>query len=66
METSSEVVQLDIRGREVRSVTCKNGKTYEGDFFMAACDANAIYQGLLKGQYPDPAFEMRFNNPEDY
>jgi len=43
----------------------KNGKTYEGDFFIAACDA-VLYRGLLKGQYPDRAFEMRYNNPKDY
>ena len=66
IKTSSEVVKVDIRGKEVRSVTCKNGKTHEGDFFIAACDAKALYQGLLKGQYLDPAFEMRFNNPTDY
>ncbi len=66
IETSSEVVEVNIQGKEVRSVTCKNGKNYEADFFIAACDAHMLYRELLKGQYPDPDFEVRFNNPEDY
>lgn len=66
IETSSEVVKVDIRGSDARSVTCNNGKAYEGDFFIAACDANVLYRVLLKGRYPDRAFEMRFNNSQDY
>ncbi len=66
IQTSSEVVEVNIRGKEVKSVTCKDGRTVEGDFFIAACDADSVYRGLLKGQYPDQAFEMRFNNPEEY
>ena len=66
IETSSEVVEVDIRDKAVRSVTCKNRKTYKGDYFIAACDANVLYRGLLKGQYTDQAFEIRYNNPIDY
>ncbi|TYQ17888.1 UNVERIFIED_CONTAM: phytoene dehydrogenase-like protein [Acetivibrio alkalicellulosi] len=66
VESSCEVVDLDIKGDMVRKVKCKNGKFFEGDFIIAACDANALYERLLKGQYPDPEFQKRFNNPNVY
>jgi len=66
VESSCEVVDLDIKGDAVRKVRCKNGKSFEGDFIIAACDANALYERLLKGQYLDPEFQKRFNNPDVY
>ena len=66
IETSSEVVDLDIRGKNVKSITCKNGKTFAADYYIAACDAHMFFDGLLKGQYPDKAFQQRFSNPKDY
>jgi phytoene desaturase len=38
----------------------------EADYYIAACDAHVLYEKLLKGKYPDPEFQKRFNNPEDY
>lgn len=66
VEPSSEVVGLDIEGTSVKGVKCSNGRSFAGDFFIAACDAQALYEGLLKGQYPDPEFEKRFSNPTLY
>ncbi len=66
IETSCEAADLAIEGNTVRRATCKNGKTFEGDFFIAACDANVLYERLLKGQYPDPEFQKRFSDPETY
>jgi phytoene desaturase len=66
VESSCEVVDLDIKGDTVRKVRCKTGRSFEGDFIIAACDANALYERLLKGQYTDPEFQKRFNNPDDY
>lgn len=66
IETNSEVVEMEICGQDVHSVTCKNGKTYAGGYFVAACDAHLVYNRLLKGQYPDTAYELRFKNPADY
>ena len=66
IETSCEAVDLAIDGNIVRRVTCKNGKIFEGDFIIAACDANYLYEQLLKGQYPDPEFQKRFSDPETY
>jgi len=61
-----EAEDFAIDGNTVKQVTCKNGKNFEGDFFIAACDANVLYDRLLKGQYPDPEFQKRFNDPETY
>ena len=66
VETSCEAVGLNISGDGVRRVTCNSGKTFEADFFIAACDARVLYERLLKGKYPDPAFEERYRNPVDH
>lgn len=66
VETSCEAVELDITGNNVQRITCTNGKTFEADFFIAACDARVLFEKLLKGKYPDPAFEERYNNPKDH
>ena len=66
VEASCEAVELAIEGGEVRRVNCQNGKSFEADFVIAACDAKVLYDRLLKGQYPDPEFEGRFANPDHY
>jgi phytoene desaturase len=66
VEPSSEVVSLDIEGTAVKRAVCKNGKSFEGDFFIAACDAQVLYERLLKGKYPDPEFQKRYSNPTLY
>jgi phytoene dehydrogenase-like protein len=66
VEPSCEVTDIKIEGDTVRQVRCGNGKSFEGDYFIAACDANALYERLLKGRYPDTAFQKRFHNPQVY
>ena len=66
IQTSCEVVDLDIEKDTVGRIKCKNGKSFEADYVIAACDAQVIYDRLLKGQYPDPEFQKRYNNPEVY
>lgn len=66
VEASCEVVKVDIVGDTVRGVQCKNGKSFEADYFIAACDAKVLYENLLKGQYNDHEFEKRYNNPDIY
>jgi phytoene dehydrogenase-like protein len=66
IETSSEVVDLDIEKETVRRIKCKNGKYFEADYVIVACDAQVLYERLLKGQYPEPDFQKRYNNPEVY
>jgi phytoene desaturase len=66
IETSCEAVELSIDRNKVRSVTCDNGKSFEADYFIAACDAHVLFERLLKGKYPDPEFQKRYNNPTDY
>ncbi len=66
IETSCEVVELMIDNDSVQRVICNNGKSFEADYFIAACDANVLYEKLLKGQCPDPEFQKRFNDPDTY
>jgi phytoene dehydrogenase-like protein len=66
IETSCEVTDLTIKRKQVDTVHCRNGKSFTGDYFIAACDAKVLYERLLKGEYDDPEFEKRYNNPEDY
>lgn len=66
IEVSCEAVDLDIRGDTVSRIKCKNGKSFEANYFIAACDAKVLYERLLKGQYPDPEFQKRYNNPTVY
>ncbi|ABX42135.1 phytoene desaturase family protein [Lachnoclostridium phytofermentans] len=66
IETSCEATELSIDRNKADRVICSNGKSFEADYFIAACDAHLLYNGLLKGKYPDPEFEKRYNNPIDY
>lgn len=66
VETSSEVSGLDLHKKTVNRVICNKGKTFEADYVIAACDAHVLYEHLLKGQYNDPKFQKRYNNPKDY
>ncbi|MEJ6949796.1 phytoene desaturase family protein [Natronospora cellulosivora (SeqCode)] len=66
IETASEVIDLEIEGKFVKNLITSKSIKYEGDYYIAACDANVLYEKLLKGKYPDPKFEKRYNNPEIY
>lgn len=66
IETSCEAVEVNIDGNKIGSVLCSNGKTYQADYFIAACDAHVLFEGLLKGKYTDPAYRERYENPKDY
>ncbi|KAB3534880.1 NAD(P)/FAD-dependent oxidoreductase [Alkaliphilus pronyensis] len=63
---SCEALKLIINEKKVSRVICKDGETFEADYFIAACDAHVLYEGLLEGKYNDKAFQMRYNNPKDY
>lgn len=66
LETSCEAVDLKIRGKRVENVICRDGRVVEGDYVIAACDARVLYHHLLRGKYPDPEFEKRYNDPKRY
>ncbi len=66
IEDRCEALDVTIDNNRVHSITCSNGKTFEADYFVAACDAHVLYEGLLKGKYPDKEFQKRYNNPTDY
>lgn len=61
-----EVVDVEINKKSVENIICKNGNTFKADYYIAACDANVLFEKLLKGKYNDKNFDMRFNNQNDY
>lgn len=66
IEIQCEAVDLDTGNKKVHRVICHNGKIFEADYVIAACDAHVLYERLLKGKYPDRDFQKRYSNPEDY
>lgn len=66
VETSCEAMEVQIEGKRVQRITCKNGKSFDADYFIAACDPKVLYERLLQGKYPDPAFERRYSHPKEY
>ncbi len=66
VEASSEVMEIKIEGNNVKGVYCTNGKSYEADYVIAACDPKAVFDVLLKGKYHDPEFQKRYNDPKNY
>ncbi len=63
---SSEVVKLNIKDKQVDCLVTKDGKKYQADYYIAACDAHRLYEHLLEGRYSDSAFKKRFSNSIDY
>lgn len=66
IEKGCEAMDLTIKENQVKSVVCKNNKTFEADYIVAACDPKVLYQTLLKGKYSDKEFEQRYNDPKVY
>lgn len=66
VEAPCEAVGLTMDHKKVRQVICHNGKSFEADYFIAACDAHVLYERLLKGEYLDRDFQERYSNPTDY
>lgn len=66
LETGCEVAELEISGRQVNAVIDKKGRRWDGDHFIAACDAHFVYHTLLQGRYNDKAYEKRFRQPDRY
>ena len=66
VETSCEAMDLSIKGKQANEIHCRNGKSFTGDYFIAACDAKVLYDRLLKKEYNDPKFQKRYSNPKDY
>ncbi len=66
VETNCEAREFILEKDEVRAVNCRNGKSFAGDYFIAALDAHHFHEKLLQGKYPDPKFQKRFINPEVY
>lgn len=66
VEASCEAMEAVIERDTVTSIKCEDGKSFEGDYFIAACDPKVLYETLLNGHYPDREYEKRYTDPELY
>ncbi len=66
LETSCEVTGLDIEGSLVKGVSCSRGRSFDGDYVIAACDAAFLFDTLLGGKYTPAAYRKRFADRERY
>jgi len=64
--TNREVIGVEINKKHVKKMVCKNGETFTGDYYIAACDAHFLFQNLLKGKHTDKKYKTRFHNSQDY
>ncbi|KKG73835.1 phytoene desaturase family protein [Methanosarcina mazei] len=66
IEAPCEAIDLNIDHKKISQVICHNGKIFEANYVIAACDAHVLYERLLKGKYSDHDFQKRYSNPADY
>ncbi|MDZ4180936.1 MAG: NAD(P)/FAD-dependent oxidoreductase [Coriobacteriia bacterium] len=66
VETGCEVTGVTIDRKRVTHLQTADGRTFAADHYIAACDANVVFERLLGGRYRDPAFAKRFDDPKTY
>jgi phytoene desaturase len=66
IRTGCQVSALIVKSGRASRAVCRRGESFEGDYFVAACDANVLFERLLGGKYPDRSFQERYRNPKDY
>ena len=66
IETRCEIAELVHERGQVQRVVAKDGRSFSGDHFVAACDPKVLFHDLLDDGYSDKAFEMRYQNQKDY
>ncbi len=60
VETSSEVVELDIEGKTVKEIKCENGKSYEADYYIVATAGSSSVIGPLISRIFEPSLRGSF------
>ncbi len=66
IETSCEVVDAELEGKRVARLVCAGGRSFQADYYIAACDAHFVYEKLLRGRFRDKAFLKRFEDSRTY
>lgn len=66
IETLCEAIELRIDHKKVCAVICNNGKAFETDYVIAACDAHVLFERLLGNRYDDRQFLKRYRDPVNY
>ncbi len=63
---NSDVLEISKEKGKATGIVLKNGSSEKADYVIAACDANHVFEKLLKDEYEDKDFNLRFENPDDY
>lgn len=58
--------EIIINNGIATAVRFSDGSIIKADYIIATCDTKVTFDKLLKGNYKDKKFEMRYNNPKDY
>ena len=70
IETACEVEDAVVDGRKagkrVSKLVCADGRSFQADYYIAACDAHFVHEKLLHGRYRDKAFTKRFKDSRTY
>ena len=61
---NSEVIGINADNGFVTSLNLKDGSIVEGNYFVAACDANYVLSNLLDNKYAHHGLAERYNDPE--
>lgn len=61
--TAEEII---IENNLAEAVRLSDGRINKADYVICACDTKTTFDKLLKGEYNDKKFEMRYNNSIDY
>lgn len=66
IKTSCEAIDLCVGHSRAHCVICADDQVYDADYFVAASDPYVLYERLLKGKYPDQAFQKRYRDNRTY
>jgi len=63
---NSNVSEVLIEKGKAKGIILSDGSCFKSDYVVAACDANHVFEKLLKDEYEDKEFSFRFEHSDDY
>jgi phytoene desaturase len=64
--TTNDISEIIITGDTVEGVVRQDGTEDLADYVITACDPDIVFTRLLKGEFIDPMFMMRYEDSETY
>ncbi len=67
IKTKSEVMELLFsKPNHIDSIKLSDNKTIKGDYFIATCDPQYVFEKLLKKKYRDRRYYLRYEDYKNY